>query len=156
MNLTHPLIPPLGHPGLACSALPISIALLAKKTNRNPPTSSFLVSALNSLEPMINSADFYLSSPQKCSRGTFLCPWGQGFSWGSEGTKTSPMVHPPAGSGTIPERHNMWELVLKTSIEEVVWAKLSSPNSFSSLHTLSVKYNMWEQMKRNGRENKTK
>lgn len=42
------------------SALEILNALLATKANRRPQTFSFLVSALNSLEPAVNWAEFYL------------------------------------------------------------------------------------------------
>lgn len=60
------------------STLEILIALLAKKANHNPRTSFFLVSALNSLEPTVNSAEFYWS-PQKCSKGTFFMCLGTGI-----------------------------------------------------------------------------
>lgn len=73
------------------SALEMSAALSAgeRTTILRPP---LLWSLIWILQPTENSAEFYLSSPQKRSKGTFLCPGDRDSDEGVKGPRPAP--HP--------------------------------------------------------------
>ena len=109
---------------------------LDKKANHNPQTSSFLVSALNFLDPSVNSGEFYLfefSSNEYW--GCFLMFWGMGILMRKWRSWLPRAVHSPSlllEAALNQGRHNMWEACLKNLQKEPVYTNLSLLNSFSS------------------------
>ena len=138
MNLIHPLRPPFGYPGLT-DLLRFLNALLARKANCNPQTSSFLrVLLWTLLSPQwIQLSLTYLILFKRVARAPFLV---LGDRDSDEGMKepTPQVVHSPSSCWKCSKRGRRWHVgsLSEKSLEK----RQSMQTSFTGFLLISSLY----------------